>query len=160
MKFQRAAVAASLALLVALAPGLALAAPLEMERDRTDNGYSFTYDATEGEIVDAASSIRFDRRDPVSFVIYVRDNTKSDVVGERLRTRLSVGLSKDRVVRYDGTFWFEITDSAGTVIHTDSRDMKVVLRPKPGQRKASMSFVFDLPSGSYHATGFFERAEN
>ena len=160
MKLQRAVTAVSLALLVALAPGLVFAEPLEMERDRTDNGYSFTYDASKGEIVDAASSIRFDRRDPVSFVIYVRENTKSDVVGERLRTRLSVALNKDRAVRYDGTFSFEITDSAGTVVYSDSRELKVVLRPKPGQRKESMSFVFDLPSGSYNSSGLFERVEN
>ena len=160
MKLQRAVIAVSLALLVVVAPGIALAEPLDVERDRTDNGYSFTYDATKGEIVDAASSIRFDRRDPVSFVIYVRENTKSEVVGERLRTRLSVALNKDRAVRYDGTFSFEITDSAGTMVHTDSRELNVVLRPKPGQRKESIAFVFDLPSGSYHATGFFERAES
>lgn len=159
MKFQRIAVSASLALLVALAPGLVLAGPLDVDRDRTDNGYSFTYDAIEGEIGEAASSIRFDRRDPVSFIIYVRENQRSDEVGKRLRTGLSVALSKDRAVRYDGTFWFEITDPAGTVIHSDSREMRVVLRPKPGKRKESMSFVFDLPSGSYHATGFFEGAE-
>ena len=152
--------ALALALLVAVAPGVVVAAPLEVERDRTDNGYSFTYDAAEGEIVSAASSIRFDRRDPVSFVIYVRRNTKSDTVGERLRTRLSVAVNKDRVVRYDGTFSFEITDPAGTVVYGASRELKVVLRPKPGQRKKSLSFVFDLPSGDYNATGFFEGDES
>jgi hypothetical protein len=151
-------VASALALFVALAPSSATAAPLEVERDRTDNGFSFSYDATEGEITTAASSIRFDRRDPVSFIIYVRENPNSDVVGERLRTRLSVGLSKDRAVRYRGTFWFEITDAAGTVVHRDEVARKIVLRPKPGARKASMGFVFDLPSGSYDATGYFERA--
>lgn len=160
MKLRLSAVFVLLALLVALVPTGVAAAPLDVERDRTDNGYSFTYDAAEGEIVDAASSIRFDRRDPVSFIIYVRENPKSEVVGERLRTRLSVGLNKDRVVRYDGTFSFEITDSAGTVVHTDSRDMKIVLRPKAGERKGSLSFVFDLPSGSYSASGSFEGAGN
>lgn len=159
MKLHRIVVTALPALLLAVVPVGALAAPLDVRRDRTDNGYSFTYDATQGEIVDAASSIRFDRRDPVSFIIYVRENTKSDELGERLRTRLSVALNKDRVVRYKGTFSFAITDSAGTVIHSDSRDLKVVLRPKPGARKASMSFVFDLPSGSYNAAGFFEGSD-
>jgi hypothetical protein len=146
-----------LALLVALGPTVVFAEPLEMERDRTDNVYSFSYDATEGEIGIATSGIRFDRRDPVSFIIYVRDNEKSDEVGERLRTRLSVGLSKDRTVRYNGTFSFEITDRAGTVVYKDCRELKIVLRPRPGQRNEGFSFVFDLPSGSYDATGYFKR---
>jgi hypothetical protein len=145
-----------LALLVAFGPTVVFAAPWVVEQDRTDNGYSFTYDATEGKIGDAASSIRIDRRDPVSFVIYVRENKHSDEVGERLRTRLSVGLSRDRTVRYDGTFSFEITDRAGSVVYTDSRELKIVLRPKPGERKEALSFVFDLPSGTYDATGYFE----
>lgn len=151
--------AALLVLLVSLLPGLAVAAPLDVDRDRTDNGYSFTYDAAEGEIGDAASSIRFDRRDPVSFIIYVRENQHSDEVGKRLRTQLSVALTKDHAVRYDGTFWFEITDPAGTIIYSDSRELHVVLRPKPGKRKESFSFAFDLPSGSYNAAGFFKGAE-
>lgn len=155
----RVVVASSLALLLAGAPAHVVAAPLEVERDRTDNGYSFTYDATEGEITEAASSIRFDRRDPVSFVIYVRENTSSDEIGERLRARLSVALNKDRVVRYDGTFWFEITDATGAVVATDGCERKIVLRPKAGSRKAAMSFVFDLPSGSYDAAGYFEASE-
>lgn len=147
-----------LALLGALTPSPASAAPLEVERDRTDNGYSFTYDAATGEMPQAASSVRFDSRDRVSFVIYVRDNTKSDVVGERLRTVLSLALKKDRVVRYRGTFWFEITDAAGSVVYRDEVARKIVLRPRPGSRKAWMGFVFDLPSGSYNAAGYFEAA--
>lgn len=153
----RLTVSVALALLVAIVPTVVSAAPLVVEQDRTDNGYSFTYDATEGKIGDAASSIRFDRRDPVSFIIYVRENKTSEEVGTRLRTRLSIGLNKDRVVRYDGTFSFEISDSVGTVVYTDSRDLKIILRPKPGERKDALSFVFDLPSGSYNATGYFER---
>lgn len=153
----RSLAAILLALLVAGAPVAAAAAPLVVESDRTDNGFSFTYDAAEGEMVDAASSIRFDKRDPVSFVINIHQNPKSDQPGERLRTRLSVGLNKDRVVRYKGTFWFEVTDAAGSIVYSDSRERKIVLRPRPGSRRSVMWFTFDVPSGSYDAAGYFER---
>lgn len=153
----RSLAAILLALLVAWAPMAAAAAPLVVDSDRTDNDFSFTYDAAEGEIVDAASSIRIDKRDPVSFVINIHENPKSDELGERLRTRLSVALNKDQVVRYKGTFWFEVTDAAGAVVCSDSRERKVVLRPRPGSRRAVMWFAFDLPSGSYDAAGYFER---
>lgn len=159
--FVRPVLALVLALLVTVIPAAVVAAPMKVESDRTDNDYSFTYDAAGGEITLAQSSVRFNRRDPVSFTIYVQENSKSDEVGQRLRARLSVALNpnKDGVVRYEGTFSFEITDSEGTVEHGDSRDLKVVLRPKPGERKASLSFVFDLPSGDHNAKGFFEGAE-
>ena len=159
LRILRLLLASSIALLVVFVPVHASAAPLTVERDRTDNGYSFSYDATNGEITQAASSIRFDRRDPVSFVIYVRENTKSEVVGERLRARLSLGLNGDRAVRYRGTFWFEITDVAGAIVYSDEVTRKIVLRPQPGARKAAMAFVFDLPSGSYNASGYFEATE-
>lgn len=153
----RSLVAVLLALLIGWVPVAAAAAPLVVDSDRTDNGFSFTYDASEGEIGDAASSIRIDKRDPVSFVINIHQNPRSDELGERLRTRLSVALNKDRVVRYNGTFWFEVTDAAGTVVHSDTRERKIVLRPRAGSRRSVMWFAFDLPSGSYDAAGYFER---
>ncbi len=145
------------ALVGAAFAGPAAAGPLDVSSDRTDNGFSFTYDSTTGEITQAASSLRYDSRDPVSFIINIRENPKSDDVGERLRARLSLGLNRGmkRAVRYDGTFWFEITDRTDTVAFTDSEDRRIVLRPRPGWRRSVIRFNFDLPSGTYDAKALF-----
>ena len=152
---------AIVALMVCLVVGRASpvsAAPVDVQRDRTDNGFSFSYDAAQGEITDAASSIRIDRTDPVSFVINIRENPNSDEVGRRLRARMSVALNKGHGARrYEGNFWFEIVDGAGTVVYSAARPRELVLRPKPQRRSDVMRFNFDLPSGSYSAAGFFER---
>lgn len=145
--------------LVVASASPALAAPLVVQRDRADNGFSFTYDAEEDEIVDAASSLRLDSRDPVSFIVSVSETPDPESGKEPLRGRISLGLSKDRVVRYEGLFTLEITNSEGEVAFTESQERKIVLRPKRGQRKASMSFFFDLPSGGYDVTAYFERTE-
>ncbi len=134
----------------------ALAAPIVMSHDRSDNSYSFTYDAASGEIGDAGSGLRISRSDPVSFVIYIRENEGAEV-GERLRAQLRLGLNKNQAVRYNGFFSFEITDSTGTVVYRDEVRKRIVLRPRPGERRARLGFLFDLPSGSYDSRGFFDR---
>jgi hypothetical protein len=135
------------------------ASPRAVKRDRTDNGFSFSYDGNEGEIDTATSSMRIERGDPVNFVIYIRDNPSSDTVGSRLRARLTLSLNKDRARRYLGRFSFEIKDATGTVVYTDGSDHDVRLRPRKGQRQAAITFVFDLPSGDYSAEGLFEAEE-
>ncbi|MDP9067783.1 MAG: hypothetical protein M3N53_05485 [Actinomycetota bacterium] len=144
------------ALLSVSLSGAGVAAPLVMSHDRSDNSYSFSYDAASGEIGDAASALRIRRDDPVAFVIYIRENEDAEV-GERLKAQLLLGLNKKKVVRYNGTFSFEITDGAGTVVYSDEANRLIVLRPKPGERRARLTFLFDLPSGSYSARGFFDR---
>jgi hypothetical protein len=135
---------------------VAYASPRRVESDRTDNVFGFSYDATEGEIESASSSVRIERGDPVTFLIYIRDNPGSDEVGGRLRARLSLALKKERARRYQGRFWFEISDATGRVVYTDAVDRDVTLRPRKGRRGSAVSFDFDLLSGDYSAKGFFE----
>jgi hypothetical protein len=143
----------SLLALVTMAP--AHADPWTFEQDKTDNDFYFTYDAASGTMPKAYSSARFNRRDKVTFLVYIREH-EGAMVGERLNGRLQLSLAKDQVVIYDGTFTLEVFSTmTGDVIYTDSRDDRIVLRPKKDHKKASMVFPFDLPSGDYSARATF-----
>lgn len=142
-------------LLAALSSGAAAAA-LNVRSDRSDNTFYFSYDAASGRQIEASSSARFVRKDPVSFLLYVSEAPEGADVGKRLRARFSFELNKPKVVRYRGTFTLEIKDSSGLVIYTDAVRRKVVLRPATGEREKDFSIGFDLPTGSYEARALFK----
>lgn len=140
--------------ILVLFAGTAHASPIEIRRDRTDNTYTFTYDAEEGEITLAASSRRIDRDDRVSFLVGVRADKEAEE-GDRLLARISLHLTSRKPVRYDGTFTLVVKDSDGEVVHTQEQDGHFVLRPSSGERRAELTVRFDLPSGDYESFARF-----
>jgi len=148
--------ALGLALVMLLVGGSALAAPLLVRSDRSDNIFYFSYRAGPGRITGSSSSARFVRDDPVTFLFYAREAARKAKRGERLRARFGFELNERRVVRYEGTFRFEVRNGQGAVVYSDSVDRKLVLRPRPGERKKGFSLLFDLPRGTYEARAFFK----
>lgn len=153
----KGAVKRSLAVLVVLflAAPMALAGPLAVEEDHSDNTFSFTYDAVDGEIERASSTRILRRRDRVAFLLYVRDRDGADP-GERLNARIELELLGSRPRHYRGTFSFEVTDALGRVVHTGSEQANVILKPTDRQRAQVLRIPFDLPSGDFSATASFE----
>jgi hypothetical protein len=133
------------------------AAPFSYVKDKTDNVFSFTYDAVSGTFTKAGSSALFKARDKVDFLVYIREHPE-DVIGQRLKGRLQFGLIKDMTVIYDGTFTLDVFSPAmEDPIYTVSSVQRIVLRPKKGMRKAAIVFPFDLPSGeNYSARATFQ----
>ena len=148
--------AIGLALVTLLVGGSAVAAPLRVRSDRSDNIFYFSYRAGQGRITASSSSARFVRDDPVTFLLYVREGARKAKRGERLRARFSFELNGRRIVRYAGTFRFEVTNSQGAVVYSDSVDHRLVLRPRPGERKTGFSLPFDLRRGTYEARASFK----
>ncbi len=140
--------------LLALVP-VAGAAPRTVEADRSDNSHRFVYDAEVGEFGDETSGTVIDANDPVSFAVFVRRNKASDAVGERLKAKVSLALNADRRMVYDGTFTLRVVDEEGEVAHKQAIDERIVLRPRKGHDRKTLSFVFDLPSGTYEASARF-----
>ena len=155
MRTKRARVVVIGLLVLALSTA-AVAAPLNVRSDRSDNTFYFTYESASGRITDSSSSARFVRKDPVSFLLYVTEAAAGAEEGRRLRARFAFELNKRRVVRYRGTFTLEVRNSVGAVVSTDEVSRKVVLRPSRGNRKRDFSINFDLPTGSYEARALFK----
>lgn len=148
--------AIGLALVVLLAGSPAAAAPLRVGTDRSDNTFYFTYQAGRGRITDPSSSARFVREDPVTFLLFVREAARQAKRGERLRARFTFELNERRIVRYRGTFGFEVRNGVGAVTYSGSVDRKLILRPRSGHRKKGFSIPFDLPTGTYEAKAYFK----
>ena len=152
----RNALRVSLAALVAslLAASPATARPLTVEEDVSDNVFSFTYDATDGDLERASSTRILRRNDRVAFLLYVRERAGAEL-GARLTGRIELELLASRARRYRGTFSVQITDAVGEVVLTVTDRANVLLRPKKGQRTEVLRIRFDLPSGDYGATATF-----
>ncbi|HEX2240195.1 MAG TPA: hypothetical protein VHJ82_03515 [Actinomycetota bacterium] len=142
-----------LSLLVILS-GSAHAAPIDVRRDRSDNTYTFTYNADDGEITLAASSRRITRNDRVSFLLGIRSDPEAEV-GERLIARISLQLHSRKPLRYDGIFTLVVKTPEGDVVLKQTREDDYVLRPRDGERRAHFNMRFDLPSGEYEAHAKF-----
>ncbi len=140
--------------LLAILPGTAHASPTEVRRDRTDNTYTFTYDADEGKITLAASSRRITRNDRVSFLVGVKSDADAEV-GKRLVARISLQLTSRRPAKYDGVFTLVVKNADGEVVLTQERNGSFLLRPRDGQRRAEFTLRFDLPSGEYESVARF-----
>lgn len=147
---------AILACVFVLLSSSAGAEPLDVRSDRSDNTFYFTYEGASGEITESSSSARFVRNDPVTFLLYVSEAPEGADDGERLRARFAFELNKRRVVRYRGSFTLEVRNSLGAVAYTDSVERRIVLRPRPGERKKAFKIFFDVPTGSYEAKALFK----
>lgn len=135
-------------------PALLTHLRVEVRRDRTDNTYTFTYDAEEGEITLAASSRRITRDDRVSFLLGVKSDKEAEV-GERLIARISLHLTSRKATRYDGTFTLVVKNPDGEVVHKQEEDASFILRPRSGEQRAELRLRFDLPSGDYESFARF-----
>ena len=82
---------------------------------------------------------------------------ETDDAGSGLQGRLRLRLNGDHATIYDGWFSFRVTTTEGRVAFQRLRPANIRLRPQPGQRRATLSFRFDLPSGSYNAAGYFRK---
>ena len=126
-------------------------------RDETDNHFTFTYDEESGEMEGVSSLPPIGRDDDVSFLSGLRDRPRAPE-GRRLRGSLTLQLVGNKRVVYDGSFSFQVRHAATQQIaYAATRDTRIVLRPRRGQRRARMRFPFEVPSGSYSIVGTFQR---
>jgi hypothetical protein len=157
MKASRSSLIALVAVLCLWTADPALAAPIKIKRDRSDNTMYFTYNPTKGEIPSAYSSRLLVRGDRVEFFAYVRERPGADV-GRRLAGTVKLRVNRHGAVRYNGRFIFIIEDSDGS-FERWTRRVNFVLRPRAGHRKRSLRWVFDLPDpGTYTAYARFRSA--
>lgn len=138
---------------IALTAQGAMAASRSVGRDATDNRLDFEYDASTGTVTER-SSYRRASRDAVRFEVGV---VEADGYGSGLNGKLRLRLEGDRAVTYDGWFEITITDESGEVAYREARPATIQLKPRPGHRKAAISYRLDLPSGDYEASGSFEQ---
>ena len=123
---------------------------------RSDNTFTFGYDATSNTISYAASSQGpFRRNGPkTTLVAYVRENKGSEEYP--LKGLVIYSSHTGRQDRYTGTVKFVITAADGQS-YTWSEEVDWTLT---GKKKDSreLEFQFDLPSGDYSATAAFKTA--
>ena len=152
---KRAAPALAAVASAVLLAGVAHAEALTPRFTRTDNTMSFQYDAETGTMPLATSSMRFKRDQKFAFTGYVRERPGA-AVGRRLVGLVSVKLTADRRVAFDGRFRLVVLDSDGNVAHRASRSTRIVLRDAPGRRGETLRFpAFDLESDTYTVFGRF-----
>ncbi len=152
-----ALVAAAVGVGALFAGGPTGGAPLAKRWDRSDNSTHFEYDATRGDIMLATSATRFRPGDPVTFLTYVEERSGAPT-GRRLSGVLTLRLNVNRPVVYRGWFGVRILNASGDVVLRRTKWRRISLRPRPGERRARLAFLFDLPSGAYDAVGRFRRS--
>ena len=145
---------AAAALAAFIGQSSAVASPTYVQEDRTENQLSFSYDSADGEIGSQGSKQRSKDDEPVRFTVALQEaeDTGSGLIG-KLKLRLE---GESRTV-YDGWFTYVVTDADGSVAFQRSRQAHVVLTPRPGMKRAAVTYRFDLPSGAYSVKGNFER---
>lgn len=153
IKMQRVAMTVAVSSLFVMAAAPAAAQTTQVQSDITDNEVSFTYDSDSGEMPEETSR-RTPRGDEVEFKIVVREGEDA---GSGLVGKLKLRLDGDHRLVYDGWFTLSVRDESGDVAFERSRPSNIRLQPRPGMRRAALTFRFDLPSGSYEAAGTFER---
>lgn len=151
---RRTAVIMSAALLssvLSIAP--ALAAPTLVESDRSDTLMKLTYDASTGKKVSDSTWTRSGGNDDVLFRVVVVETEDS---GTGLLGKLVLRLEGDKAHKYNGWFVLRLVDDSGNVAFHRALPSEIILRPKPGSRRSTIRFRFDVPSGSYTASGAFD----
>lgn len=129
------------------------AAPIVVESDRSDTLMKFTYDSTSGEKASDSTWTRDGGNDEVLFRVSVLETEDS---GSGLLGKLLLRLDGDKAERYDGWFALRLVDDSGDVTFHRARPSEITLRPQPGLRRAVVRFRFDVPSGTYTASGAFD----
>ena len=150
--------AVAVLLVVSLVAAPAVAAPLAMGRDRSDNGIYFRYDAETRSLPEYGSATgpsdgRFDR---VGFTLDV--GLAPAEAPEPLVAMVSLRLRGKKAVRYNGTFVVRILDDTGARATTVKIPANLVLRPTTGKRRANLAKAFDIAPGWYSADAIFRPA--
>ena len=127
----------------------AAAAPIEKQRDRSDNTMYFQYNSVSGKIMSAYSSRLVTRGDRVDFLTYAQER-KTAIEGRRLRARIALRLNRDRAVRYDGVFTVLVQDEVGLTVFKGARSVNFALRPQEGERRRGFRWIFDLDTPGYY----------
>lgn len=154
LSLHRMSIAIGLALISAVIPASqAMASPTIAEHDRSDNLVKFTYDSQSGDKTWESTWTRDGGSENVMFRVAVVETEDS---GSGLLGKLSVRLDGEEAVKYDGWFALRLVDDSGDVTFHRARPSEIVLRPRPGLRRAVVRFRFDVPSGTYTASGAFE----
>ncbi len=131
---------------------VAFAASVKVD-DRADNAFTFAYDATTSELVDAASSTRYKFDDDVSLFVNVAETDDETPLLGRARFAL---LAKEPV-KYDGTMTFVVKTADGGTVYESDQPVSFTLRPKPGKRVRTFALPFAVPTGEYEVTLRFSR---
>ena len=139
--------------LLALSATLPAGAHGRTARDRrSDNEVRFRYDEESGAITRRASEESGPRK-AVAFLVGI---SEAEGTGSGLIARIKLRLRGDDPVTFDGWFSIDVTSSNGEPGFSRHRPATIVLRPQPGQRRATLSFRFDVPSGTYDARAAFD----
>lgn len=150
-----AAVAVLLVMSLIAAP--ASAAPLPMERDRSDNGIYFRYDSETRSLPEYGSATVIDRRfDRIGFMVHV-GLAPADAT-EPLVAIVSLRLRGKKAVRYSGTFVVRILTESGERALNVKIPAQLVLRPVAGKRRANLTKPFDIAPGWYSADAIYRPA--
>ena len=131
----------------------AYAGPIVVESDQSDTMTKFTYDAATGEKVSDSNWTRDGGNDGVFFKVVILETEDS---GSGLLGKLALRLDGDKAEKYDGWFALRLVDDSGDVTFHRARPSEITLRPQPGLRRAVVRFRFDVPSGTYTASGAFD----
>lgn len=124
-----------------------------VDEDKSDNRFSFEYDAGSGSIGSQTSSERATNNPDVHFHVSVRETEDS---GSGLRGLLTLRLDGNDHTIYNGWLGLHIETESGEVAFHRSKPVSIHLRPQPGQRRATLRFRLDLPShDQYVALGNF-----
>lgn len=151
-KFKRALTLVLALVLLAALP--AVAAPRRIKAERSDNTYTFVYDADDDEIVEEQSSAEFGRHDRLQFFVYIRERP-DDAEGAPLAARLHLRLLGSRAMRFKGEFWLRVKTAGGITTLEKSKAKSILLRPRPGERRRVIHFRFGVDSGAYRARAGF-----
>ena len=137
---------------VSLLQASASAHTIVVNEDRSENVVTFTYDSEDGSVPSETSRGRRRTDENVTFTVAIAE---SQDAGAGLIGRVKLQLNGDHRTTYSGWFTFKVVDDSGDVVFQKSRPANIRLHPRPGMRRASVPFRFDLPSGTYRATGSF-----
>ena len=149
----RRATIGALAVTALAFPATAIGAPREVGVDRSDNRIEFSYDGGSGSIDSQSTSTQSGINPDVSFQVSV---IEAEGTGPGLLAKITLRLDTDRAQTYDGWFALHIDSEDGQTAFHRSRPRYVRLRPRPGCRRATIRYTFDLPSGDYKAVGTFQ----
>lgn len=130
------------------------ASPKRVKRQRSDNTYTFVYDAENEEIVEEQSSAELRRGDHLQFFVYIRERPDG-ASGPPLVARLRLRLLGRRAMRFAGEFRVRVFRLPGGPAVRRSKPKNFVLRPKRGRRRRVVSIRFGVDSGAYEARAGF-----
>ena len=135
-------------LAVLVGAGAASAAPLEANRQGSNNAAEVVYDDVTAslETITDTSAIRIPEK--IRMWISLNSDPAAEV-GSRLLGELRIYLRGDKAMSFDGIFRLVLLNSdTGERTRIEAADA-FVLRPQVGRRSHKVHYVFDMPSGTY-----------